>query len=106
MQNSDNNNESDWIEEAITKEYLKYYEYKNFSDVKKIGGGGFVKVYRARWKNTEQYFALKSFKNSNSEDPKQNEITIKEIVDEVILNTRKNINLYFNIYRINSNLCL
>ncbi|GBC20766.2 kinase-like domain-containing protein [Rhizophagus irregularis DAOM 181602=DAOM 197198] len=83
MQNSDNNNKSDWIEEAIAKEYLKYYEYKNFSDVKKIGGGEFVKVYHARWKNTEQYFALKSFKNSNSEDPKQNEITIKEIVDEL-----------------------
>lgn len=85
MQSPDNNNESDWIEVAIAKEYLRYYEYKNFRDVQKIGSGGFGKVYRARWKNTEQYFALKSFVNSNSENTEENEITIEEIVSEVIL---------------------
>jgi serine/threonine protein kinase len=76
MQNPGKNNENNWIEEA--KEYLRYYEYKSFNDVKKIGEGSYGKVYRARWKNSENYLALKSFLNSDK-------ITIEKIVDEVIL---------------------
>ncbi|RGB40292.1 kinase-like domain-containing protein [Rhizophagus diaphanus] len=95
MQNLDDNNESDWIEEAIAKEYLRYYDYKNFTDVKKIGRGGFGKVYRARWKNTEQYFALKSF--INSEDSGQKEITIEEIVSE--LKAQRDVDFHNNIIK-------
>ena len=29
----------------IVKEYLKYYKYKNFSNVQEIGSGAFGKVY-------------------------------------------------------------
>ena len=65
-----------WLEEDIAKEYLKYYEYKNFSNVQEIGSGGFGKVYRANWKNFENYLALKSFFNLNN-------VTVKEIVREV-----------------------
>jgi serine/threonine protein kinase len=66
-----------WIEEAIEKKYLRYYEYKNFNNIKEIGSGGFGKVYRAKWKNVEDgYFALKSFFNFNN--------AVKEIVREVI----------------------
>jgi pyruvate/2-oxoacid:ferredoxin oxidoreductase beta subunit len=65
-----------WLEEAIAKKYLKYYEYKNFSNVQEIGSGGFGKVYRANWKNFEDYLALKSFFNLNN-------VTVKEIVREV-----------------------
>ena len=77
VQNTEN--ASDWIEEAIAKEYLKYYEYQNFSNIREIGTGGFGKVFRANWKdNLEQYLVLKSFLNLNN-------ITVKEIVREVII---------------------
>lgn len=65
-----------WIEEAIFKEYFRYYEQKHFSDIQKIGAGGFGKVYRAIWKDSEQYLELKSFFNLDH-------VTTKEIVHEV-----------------------
>src|SRR3954462_13150701 len=69
----------DWIEEAIVKKYFKYYEYEHFSNLQEVGSGGFGKVYRANWKNSLRYLALKSFFNLNN-------ITAKEIVNEVIKN--------------------
>jgi len=66
-----------WIEEAIAKNYFKYYEYKHFSNIQEIGSGGFGRVYRANWKNSDQYLALKAFF-------KLDDATIKEIVHEVI----------------------
>ncbi|EXX63646.1 hypothetical protein RirG_150400 [Rhizophagus irregularis DAOM 197198w] len=78
MQTTENTNECiNWIEEAISKEYFRLYEYKYFSNVQKIGTGGFGKVYRANWKNSEQYLALKSFFNVD-------DVIAKEIVHEKI----------------------
>ena len=68
------NSDIDWIEEAVTKKYFKHYEYKDFSNIQEIGSGGFGKVFRANWKRTEQYLALKTFYNA----------IVKEIVREVI----------------------
>src|SRR5438094_8938639 len=67
-----------WIEEAIDKKHIKYYEYENFKNIQEIGSGAFGKVFRANWKNFEHYLALKSFFNLNN-------VTVKEIVCEVIL---------------------
>jgi len=76
-QDTENKNEwISWIEEAIDKEHLNYYEYNHFSNFQEIGAGGFGKVYRANWKGLEKYFALKSFFNLDN-------ITVKEIVREV-----------------------
>ena len=76
-QNTENANEwINWIEEAIFKRHIKYYEYEHFNNIEKIGSGGFGKVYRANWKNFENYFALKSFFSLNN-------VTVKEIVHEV-----------------------
>ena len=76
IKNNENENEcTKWIEEAIDKGYFRYYEQEHFSEFKKIGTGGFGKVYRANWKNS-QYLALKSFFNLD-------DITEKEIVHEV-----------------------
>ena len=78
----------DWLEEAIAKKHLKYYEYKNFSNIQEIGSGGFRKVFRANWKKFENYLVLKSFFNLNN-------VTVKEIVREVIYsNDDDNYNIY------------
>ena len=66
---------TNWIEEAISKKYIKNYDYKHFSNIREIGIGGFGKVYRANWKESEQCLALKSFLND--------EITVNELVHEV-----------------------
>src|SRR3954464_2661825 len=75
---TENSNEwINWIEEAISKKHIKYYEYECFHDVKEIGSGSFGKVYCANWRNSHKYFALKSFSSINI-------ATVKEIVHEVI----------------------
>ena len=79
--NTDTNNSNEWInwiEESIAKESIKYYDYKHFNNIQEIGFGGFGKVYRANWKNSYSYLALKSFFNFNN-------ITAKEIINEVII---------------------
>ncbi|CAB4388466.1 unnamed protein product [Rhizophagus irregularis] len=78
MQNTKNTNK--WvnlIEETISKENYRFYEQKHFSNIQKVGTGGFGKVYRASWKNS-QYFALKSFFNLD-------DVIAKEIVHELKL---------------------
>ncbi|CAB4388151.1 unnamed protein product [Rhizophagus irregularis] len=48
-QDTENKNEwINWIEEAIDKEHIKYYEYKEFGNFQEIGAGSFGKVYRTR----------------------------------------------------------
>uniref|UniRef100_U9U864 Protein kinase domain-containing protein n=2 Tax=Rhizophagus irregularis (strain DAOM 181602 / DAOM 197198 / MUCL 43194) TaxID=747089 RepID=U9U864_RHIID len=77
MQTTKNANECiNWIEESISREYYRFYEQEYFSNVQRIGTGGFGKVYRANWKNSDQYLALKSFFNLD-------DVTAKEIVHEV-----------------------
>ncbi|GBC24960.2 kinase-like domain-containing protein [Rhizophagus irregularis DAOM 181602=DAOM 197198] len=45
MHDTENKNEwINWIEEAVDKEHIKYYEYKEFSNFQEIGTGGFGKV--------------------------------------------------------------
>ena len=66
-----------WLEEAISKKHIKYYEYEHFHNFKEIGCGSFGKVYRANWKNPHRCLALKSFFSFNN--------AVKEIVHEVII---------------------
>ncbi|GBC06108.1 hypothetical protein RclHR1_06620006 [Rhizophagus clarus] len=77
MHDTKNKNEwIDWLEEAIAKEHIKYYEYKEFNNFQEIGTGSFGKVYRANWKNMEKCFAIKSFLSLDK-------VTVKEIVREL-----------------------
>jgi hypothetical protein len=69
----------EWIEKSIADKCFKYYEYGDFKNIEKIGSGGFSNVYRANWKNSNQYLVLKSLFNLDH-------YTAKEIVHEVIEN--------------------
>ena len=74
----ENSNEwINWIEDAISKKHIKYYEYEDFHNLQKIGSGSFGKIYRANRENLQEYFALKSlFKTGCA--------AVKEIVREVV----------------------
>src|SRR5581483_11857673 len=79
-QATDNPNEwINWIDDAISNNSIKYYDYTHFNNIQEIGKGNFGKIYRASWGNTEQYYALKSFLNIY-------DVTVKELVYEVIAN--------------------
>src|SRR5436853_7384164 len=93
------NVQTDWIEKAISKKQIKYYDYKYFKNVQEISIDGFEKVYRANWKNSERYFVLKPFLNVD-------EITVKELVRKmttvglyfVFLNMKSfELNLIYNL---------
>ncbi|CAB4442225.1 unnamed protein product [Rhizophagus irregularis] len=66
------------IEEAIVTNHFKQYEYKNFNNIKEIDSGDFIKVYRASWKNSNQYVTLKYFF-------KLNNTVVEEIIREIKL---------------------
>ena len=75
---TNNSNEwINWVEEAISKKHIKYYEYEYFHNFKEVGAGSFGKVYRVNWKHSHEYLALKSFFNFNNS-------MAKEIVREVM----------------------
>ncbi|EXX65641.1 Ste7p [Rhizophagus irregularis DAOM 197198w] len=67
-----------WVKEAISKKHIKSYDYKYFSNIQEIGTGGFGKVSRAMYKNSEQYLALKSFINLDN-------TTLEELSRELAL---------------------
>ncbi|GES91122.1 kinase-like domain-containing protein [Rhizophagus clarus] len=84
-----NSNESiKWIEEAISKKRIKYYVYNHFHNIEKISNGAFGKVYRVKWKNSEQYLLLKSFNYFDN-------ATVKEIMREFEL--QRKIDFHNNI---------
>ncbi|GES97447.1 kinase-like domain-containing protein [Rhizophagus clarus] len=76
-----------WLEGGIAEGYINYYDYNEFKNFQHIGSGGFSKVYRASWKNSDTVVALKYFKN--------NRFIIKEIVNEIKL--LQKVNLHVNI---------
>ncbi|GES99848.1 kinase-like domain-containing protein [Rhizophagus clarus] len=91
MQRTKTTNEwINWIEEAVSKEFYKFYEHEHFNNIQKIGAGGFGKVYRANWKDSEQYLVLKSFFNLD-------DVIMKEIVHE--LKFQRDIQFHNNIIK-------
>ncbi|PKK66089.1 hypothetical protein RhiirC2_45542 [Rhizophagus irregularis] len=78
------------VEEAISKKIIKYYEYDNFNNIEEIGIGNFGRVFRANYKNSQHYLALKSFFNFN-------EFTLEKIVRE--LKRQRDVNIHHNVIR-------
>ncbi|GBC52592.2 uncharacterized protein OCT59_028773 [Rhizophagus irregularis] len=78
----------DWLEKSIANEYLNYYEYSEFKNLKPLGSGSYGSVVRVNWKNA--LFALKTFNNDK--------ITLKEVVNEIIL--QKKVDFHENILRL------
>ncbi|GES88019.1 kinase-like domain-containing protein [Rhizophagus clarus] len=72
----------------------------SFNNIEEIGAGSFGKVYRANWKSSYSYLALKSFFNLNN-------VTIKEIVNELKLQREvdfhENIIRFFGVTKVNQN---
>ncbi|RIA92700.1 kinase-like domain-containing protein [Glomus cerebriforme] len=87
-----------WIENAISNEFIKHYEFENFYNLTEIGSGGFGIVYRANLKNSYKCFALKSFINFDNG-------TVKEIIHEIKL--QRKVDFHDNVisfYGVTSNL--
>jgi hypothetical protein len=81
------------INDTIAEDYFKSYEHRHFSDIQEIGSGSLGKVYRASWKNSQKYLALKSFYDLNN-------TIAKEIIYEVI----KSIMHIYDTYSVYRNL--
>ncbi len=63
----------DWLEKAISEDYIKYYDYDKCNNREEISSGSFGNVSRANWKDSDTVMVLK--------DPYN--LTIKEFVNEV-----------------------
>ncbi|CAH1766759.1 9074_t:CDS:2, partial [Entrophospora sp. SA101] len=82
-------NWSRWLDEAIQNDHINFYEYgSRFKDIKKIGSGGFAKVYKAILDNSSTC-ALKSYKHDIA--------NTKEITNELKL--LRKVNHHQNIIR-------
>ncbi|POG79384.1 hypothetical protein GLOIN_2v1765630 [Rhizophagus irregularis DAOM 181602=DAOM 197198] len=85
----DNSNEMiNIIDEAITKNYLKYYEYNHFYNIQEIGFRRFGKVYRANYRNSfnanhKTEFKLKNeIILSNQSDNSKKYLLVMEYADD------------------------
>jgi serine/threonine protein kinase len=57
---------NNWLETSINNGCIEYFEYSNFENIQSIGRGTFGSVVRANWKNTNKFYALKSFNNEEA----------------------------------------
>lgn len=76
------NDYNNWLEKSINNENIKYFEYSDFENVRSIGRGTFGSVVRANLKNTDEFYALKSFNNEEEALFK----IIREVYNEVQIN--------------------
>ena len=72
----DLNNYNDWLEKSIAEENIKLYRYSDFNNIQPIGRGAFGNVDRVNRKNTDRFFALKSFNYDKQ--------TLEEVVKVVL----------------------
>ncbi|CAI2180671.1 3736_t:CDS:2 [Funneliformis geosporum] len=63
----------DWIEKAISEDYIKYYDFAKFINKEEISNGSYGKISRANWNDSDTVMVLKSSYDSD----------IKKIVNEI-----------------------
>ncbi|CAB4417862.1 unnamed protein product [Rhizophagus irregularis] len=80
----------EWLEKSIIDEHINFYDYSDFKNIQPIGSGSYGNVNRANWKNTDHFFALKSFSNDKQ--------TLEEIVKE--LKIHRSVDVHENIIRL------
>ncbi|KAF0556435.1 kinase-like domain-containing protein [Gigaspora margarita] len=68
----------EWFEKAISDGHINYLEYSKFTDPVVIGIGGFGKVFKYEWRNSELTVALKCLKVDMDTD----EESIKDFINE------------------------
>ncbi|CAB5363149.1 unnamed protein product [Rhizophagus irregularis] len=85
----DSNIYIDWLEKSIVDEYINYYDYSEFKNLEPLGNGSYGSVVRAKWRNSDTFFALKTFNNDK--------ITLKEVVNEI--KSQKKVDVHENILR-------
>ena len=74
-QTKDPNDCVDWVEKAVTENYIKYYNYTDFTNMKEINNGSVGNIYQANWKGTDALLVVKS----------SYKLSVKEIVNEVLI---------------------
>ncbi|GBC21945.2 kinase-like domain-containing protein [Rhizophagus irregularis DAOM 181602=DAOM 197198] len=52
---TDNSKEINWINDAISKNYLKHYEFKDFTNIQEIGSGNFETLYEFKLQHTVNF---------------------------------------------------
>ncbi|CAG8456370.1 15007_t:CDS:2 [Funneliformis caledonium] len=72
---------SEWLDNSIANEHIKFYDKSNFKNKQFIGRGSYGTVYRINWKN-KHIFALKTFNNDQE--------ATKEVVKELKLHRKVN----------------
>ena len=65
----------DWLEKAVAENYIKYYNYTEFTNMKEINNGSVGNIFQASWKGTDTLLVVKS----------SYKLTVKEIVNEVFI---------------------
>ncbi|CAG8440994.1 8896_t:CDS:2 [Acaulospora morrowiae] len=63
-----------WFQKAISELHINTFPYNAFTDIERIGQGGFANVYKAVWRDCDMTVALKRIHSSE-----ENEELIKEI---------------------------
>ncbi|CAB4398642.1 unnamed protein product [Rhizophagus irregularis] len=83
----ESNSHINWVENAFTENYIKYYDYSNFTNIEEIDNNSFGKILRANWKETDIRLIIKS----------SNKLTIKEIINEIKI--QREVDFHPNILR-------
>jgi len=76
----------EWFETKVKDGDINHFDYKEFSEIEKIGVGGFGIVNRANWNNRGIKVALKVLSNNSISKDDIDEF-IKEVINDFFFNT-------------------